>query len=261
MSDRIDWDFIGQLEGAGKLDGYVPAAGQSGVTIATGFDIGARNASDLALLFGAGSALYKAFLPYAGLKRVAATAALAKQNLKITTEQSTQVNQVVKAKVVSKLITRYDLAVASKRSGMPWLRGFAQLPREAQTVIASVEFQYGSIQSGAPNFWAQVTDQDWSAAYDNLKSFGDAYKTRRGKEAAYLLPLVGMDLTQAYPGIPHRLDLYCHSAPALLPGVPGPLAWGSYRGPRHDDLFYCPSVGSRAKAASIGAAIKVLPQR
>ncbi len=41
----IDWDFISSLEGDQRLAGYVPAAdvSESGVTIATGVDLGQRN--------------------------------------------------------------------------------------------------------------------------------------------------------------------------------------------------------------------------
>jgi Bacterial toxin homologue of phage lysozyme, C-term len=38
----VDWKFIGTLEGAGILKGYVPVSqtSNSGVTIATGVDLG-----------------------------------------------------------------------------------------------------------------------------------------------------------------------------------------------------------------------------
>lgn len=52
MSDQIDWKFIAAREGAEVLIGYVPMKngkvfGISGVTIATGVDLGQRNESDL----------------------------------------------------------------------------------------------------------------------------------------------------------------------------------------------------------------------
>lgn len=49
MANQIDYSFISQREGGSKLNGYVPAAGvsKSGVTIATGFDLGARSKSDI----------------------------------------------------------------------------------------------------------------------------------------------------------------------------------------------------------------------
>ena len=49
MPDKIDYKFISDLEGGSKTTGYVPAASvsKSGITIATGFDLGQRNESDL----------------------------------------------------------------------------------------------------------------------------------------------------------------------------------------------------------------------
>ena len=45
---NIDWDFITEQEGGRILKGYLPdKKSKSGVTIATGFDLGQRNESDL----------------------------------------------------------------------------------------------------------------------------------------------------------------------------------------------------------------------
>jgi GH24 family phage-related lysozyme (muramidase) len=50
-----------------------------------------------------------------------------------------------------------------------------------------VSFQYGvGLNSRAPKFWKAVTTQDWKEATKILKAFGDAYPTRRKKEAALL---------------------------------------------------------------------------
>ncbi len=42
MADKIDYKFLSDREGGRKLLGYVPHGGgsKSGVTIATGFDLG-----------------------------------------------------------------------------------------------------------------------------------------------------------------------------------------------------------------------------
>jgi hypothetical protein len=63
---------------------------------------------------------------------------------------------------------------------------FEDLPDGVQTVIASVAFQYGSLQKRTPNFWRQITSGDWQGAYRNLQNFGDDYGTRRKKEAVLL---------------------------------------------------------------------------
>ena len=65
MPDSIDYDFIAEREGGRRSKGYVPAAGvsKSGVTIATGFDLGARNEGDLSRL-GLGKELSAKLKPY-----------------------------------------------------------------------------------------------------------------------------------------------------------------------------------------------------
>ena len=63
---------------------------------------------------------------------------------------------------------------------------FYDLPGEAQTVIASVSFQYGNLAIKAPNFWHQVVEMNWSGAEANLRHFGDDFATRRNAEADML---------------------------------------------------------------------------
>lgn len=69
------------------------------------------------------------------------------------------------------LVVKYDSAVGAGE--------FYKLPTEAQTVIASVAFQYGNLATSAPKFWAEATSKDWSGAISELRDFGDVYNTRR----------------------------------------------------------------------------------
>ena len=69
-------------------------------------------------------------------------------------------------------------------------KDFFDLPAQAQTVIASVAFQYGNLQHRTPTFWHAVTAQDWRAAVQCLMDFKDAYRTRRMHEADLLVELV-----------------------------------------------------------------------
>jgi hypothetical protein len=52
MPESIDFAFLSSLEGGCKTTGYVPAGSvsQSGVTVATGFDLGQRTEADLTRL-------------------------------------------------------------------------------------------------------------------------------------------------------------------------------------------------------------------
>ena len=64
---------------------------------------------------------------------------------------------------------------------------FENLPSAAQTVIASVGYQYGNPHINTPNFWRNVTTQNWDAAIAELRKFGDPNNVRRlEKQADYL---------------------------------------------------------------------------
>lgn len=181
MFDKIDYSFLSELEGGSKTSGYVPAAGvsKSGVTIATGFDLGQRNESDLKNL-GLSSDLAALLKPYLGKKGIDAQEALNTAPLTITTEQASAIDKAVKKSHVDLIKLKYNAAAENKKK-------FIDLPAEAQTVIASVSFQYGtSLDARAPNFWKAAKAQDWKTCIKILNNYGDAYPTRRKKEAALL---------------------------------------------------------------------------
>lgn len=98
----------------------------------------------------------------------------------INAEQAKTIDKAVKSAHIAKLKLKYDSAAENEKK-------FIALPSQAQTVIASVSFQYGvGLNSAAPKFWKSVISQDWPEAIKQLKNFGDAYPTRRKKEAALL---------------------------------------------------------------------------
>lgn len=180
---NIDWSFISEKEGGQRLTGYVPdpRKSQSGVTIATGFDLGARNEADLRRLRLPQSLVSK-LSPYLGLKRWRALSELQGRPLTITQREADLIDRASKGSALSRLTTAYNRA-----SSTP----FESLPREAQTVIASVAFQYGDLPAEAPTFWGHVIRQDWAAAINELENFGDGYPTRRRAEAVLLRRMTG----------------------------------------------------------------------
>ena len=178
MPENIDYKFLSQLEGGSKTIGYVPAAAvsKSGVTIATGFDLGQRNEADLKKL-GLSTALVTKLKPYLGKKSKDAQAALKKTQLTITTIQAEEIDKSVKKKHIEQIKLKYNGAAGNKKK-------FIDIPKQAQTVIASVSFQYGTgLSTRAPKFWKAVTTQDWKESIKLLNNFGDVYPTRRKKEA------------------------------------------------------------------------------
>ena len=163
---NIDWKFISDREGSRILSGYVPDAdgSKSGVTIATGFDLGARKASDLA---GLPKALIKKLTPYLGIKGAAAQDVAA--NLSITDSEARSIDEFSKKEATDRLKAKWQSSTG---------QSFDDLPKNEATVIASVAFQYGDLESQTPNFWRQVTTGDWDSALANLRAFGDKYPSR-----------------------------------------------------------------------------------
>jgi len=181
MPESIDYTFLSTLEGGSRSTGYVPAIGisKSGVTIATGFDLGQRTEGDLSSL-KLSSQLIAKLKPYLGAKGKNAQALLKKSPLIIALAEAKAIDKAVKSDHIAKLKSKYNSAPGNKII-------FTNLPPEAQTVIISVSFQYGiALNTETPIFWKAVTSQDWPKVIAQLKSFGDAYPTRRNKEAALM---------------------------------------------------------------------------
>ena len=172
----VDFSFIKNLEGY-KTTGYVPkedgeVLGTSGVTIASGFDLGQRGIQDLD---GLPEGLIDKLLPYLGLKgKEADTRA---KDLKVSSEEADIINEFAKQQAINKLSRQWTGTTGTN---------FEDLPANKQTVVASVAFQYGDLAKKTPNFWKQVTSGDWCAAKRNLLDFKDKYSSRRTKEAGLL---------------------------------------------------------------------------
>ena len=178
----IDWQFISRQEGGQTLNGYVPTGNnKSGVTIATGFDIGQRSRADISGM-PITQGLKTKLTPYVGLIRQNAVAALRQTPLSITQSEADTIDGTVRSSVLSQLRRNYNAAV----SASPGRAKFDQLPSEAQTVIASLAFQYGDLCRETPKIWNLVTQQNWFAAIQELNNFGDHYPSRRKREATYL---------------------------------------------------------------------------
>ena len=181
-SIKIDYDFISQREGGRVTNGYVPdpKKSKSGVTIATGFDLGQRTRNDLENL-GLPENLIQKLEPYLGVKKEDAVTLIKDKPLSITDEEAKIIDKKVKAQTTERISKAYDDATPEGTAN------FKDLPAEAQTVIASVAFQYGvNLATRTPAFWGKVTQQDWKGAVAELRDFRDKYPTRRGLEADLL---------------------------------------------------------------------------
>lgn len=192
MPNLIDYGFLSAREGALVLDGYVPAptVSRSGVTIATGVDLGQRSKAGLRAL-GLPLSLVDKLTPYLGVTRTDAVRVLEKQPLRISLLEARMIDQAVKQDHVARLVASYNTSPHNTRK-----IDFFSLPAEAQTVIASVSFQYGTLATEAPRFWKSASAQDWPAAVRELRNFGDLYPTRRKLEADLLGALIPEQVTE-----------------------------------------------------------------
>lgn len=176
---KVNYSFISELEGGAQLIGYVPdvANSKSGVTIATGFDIGQRSRECLERMFKAQPQLIDKLLPYCEQHGEHAAMMLNLMPLNITQDEAQLIDEYVKCESINLLAKKYNQHSAIK---------FEQLPEPMQTVIASVAFQYGNLAKRCPNFWRTAITQNLQAMIDELVNFGDRYTTRRWREASYL---------------------------------------------------------------------------
>lgn len=174
----INFKFIQSLEGF-ETRGYVPmpdgGAIESGVTIASGFDIGQRSIEEIDDAFG--YELADKLAPYCGVTGHNATKLIKEFPLELSKSECVEINKYAHKRAVELLVNDW-----SKENTIP----FAALNPATQTVIASVAFQYGDLPTRTPKFWRQAANQDYSAMLDNLLDFKDRFGARRRKEARYL---------------------------------------------------------------------------
>lgn len=191
----VAWSFISGEEGGQHLAGYVPEdrrtrmpSPNSGVTIATGLDLGSHNAADLQRL-GIPSAIVDKLGPYLGLKGQDAKTKIDRDGRpRLTKGEADTVDELKRAAVYRRVREAYDEAAGKDGAS------FDQLPVAARTAILSVAFQYGeTLASRTPKFWKHVIRRDWEAAIGELRTFGDAYPSRRRREAGLMSGALGGD--------------------------------------------------------------------
>lgn len=176
QNTKINREFLHRMEGS-ILKGYVPLpkTTKSGVTIASGFDVGQLNLQAFNKL-PISDALKAKLKPYVGLKKFAAVNYLKAHPLTITPAEMQELNNVAANMILQPLVKSYD-----KASKTP----FVDLPPEAQTALFSFAYQYGSgfmYKSGTRQLWNYYVAQNWSKVKQTLHSF-KLYAPRRRQEA------------------------------------------------------------------------------
>lgn len=183
---QINFNFIKENEGKAITTAYIPknndgsVMGQSGVTIASGFDLGQQDASSISQL---SKPLQEKLIPYLGVKKDAAVKKLNETGgLKLTDEEVNQIDMMAKEQYSNRIKESYN-----KFTG----KNFDELPSNLQTVIADVQFQYGTNYSRTPKFAGIIKEisenpsnvDAYMKLENELRNFGDDYGSRRKKEA------------------------------------------------------------------------------
>jgi hypothetical protein len=156
------------------------AMGVSGVTIATGVDLGQTDAGTL-LQSGLDSGITCMLRPYLTLRKDAAIRKLHALPLAISPDTACALDEVMLGIHAGRISARYD-------SSMP-ATPFAGLPWQAQAAIFSLLYQRGTGASDkAPKTWAALVRGDWRDAATRLcdASLWDGYQERRKLEGELL---------------------------------------------------------------------------
>ena len=190
------FDFLRDVEGF-KASGYVPQDRRgnpienSGVTIATGLDLGQQDEDSLRRM-GLSDELISIFRPYLGLKRGEAQRFLSDNPLRLTAEQATFVEESLMSHDFERMSDLWN-STQREEDGIRW----DQLDPEKQTVMLSVFRQYGNLPRRTPKFWRSATQGRWNDTVSELRNFGDEYTTRRNKEADLLEAALSRDSDNA----------------------------------------------------------------
>src|SRR5690606_9874352 len=103
-----------------------------------------------------GDGLKQKIRPYLGLRGAAALTALNSRPLRVTEDEAIQLETAAAGPIFDELRGHFDCAVGKD--------GFFQLPGAAQTVLASLAYQYGpALYLRTPKFWALACARDWEA--------------------------------------------------------------------------------------------------
>ena len=163
-----------QFPATGDPNGF-KAMGASGVTIATGCDLGLTNVASLRG-YGLEEQYIEMLKPYIGLKTTAALKKLYQSPLLI----SEQAALAIDCAVHGGYLKRYVEPTYNKASQIP----FADLPPQAQAVIFSIIFQKGAtgVPRDWPKTWKYLVEQNWKSASNELKTGFVKYVARRKLE-------------------------------------------------------------------------------
>jgi len=203
----INYDFInsilGKFEGKGYARAYIPCyhgtwfggadpdkgapLGMSGVTIATGVDLGQQSKAGLASM-GISAATISMLEPYIGLQKEQAKVKLTQSPLTITAEQVQEIDNAVHKAYISNTAMRFGR------------ERFEAAPKEVQAVAVSLCYQFGAPKrEESPSLalaWEMMRQGKYKEAAEFLTNQSGwsashrVFMTRRTQEAELLLKAI-----------------------------------------------------------------------
>ena len=194
---QVDFDFISKLEGGRQTEAYVPnpEGSQSGVTFATGVDLGGKTSDYFKEFDNLLPGIVEKMEPYFGMTGQEAFNFEQLNPLSFSDKEAMLVDSFVKHTELNSISRNFERTFGAD---------MAELSPELQTVIASIGYQYGANFMDNPNteefdpktpklvslLEMVVKDPDnienYTKLEDELRNFGDDYSTRRGTEADLL---------------------------------------------------------------------------
>lgn len=183
MLYKIDFTFLRKEEGRVRI-GYVPTdkngvIGKSGVTVASGVDLGQRTPEQIKAL-DLSTELKNKLIPYAAKRMGEATKYLAQNPLVLTWEEIDELDCSIIGKDIGFTVAIYDKDSKVKFDSIPW---------QAQTVLASLCWNFGPNLRRLPTTWNLAVTQQWgelAKLLDNFPGKQAQLTKRRQREAALL---------------------------------------------------------------------------
>ena len=171
----INHPQVSHWEGGGRTVADVPyRKGQinnkSGVTVASGLDIGQRKEPAELRRLGLPEKLVRKLAPYLGKQRGDAVTALAKNPLSLTDEEIDLISRATMQNMSDNARKQWDAKVDRERRRHPNAPYFHELTSDQQTLLFSRFYQNGSFEKRHQAFFEAVMENDWETAANALKS-------------------------------------------------------------------------------------------
>ena len=171
-------------KGGARPERYIPM-GASGVTVATGVDLGQTSAAELESM-GVPREIIAKVRPYLGVQKIKAVFALYNRPLLLEKPDADKLDECVHMHHVKLISRRYD-----KDAGEGT---FETLPWQAQAVIFSLLYQCGCTGGPKkdPKTWEALVNKNWQTAAKRLmtREYWQGYQNRRRKEGEILSELL-----------------------------------------------------------------------